>query len=105
MEQSKLVSCQYKSVDLTPQDIFIVGFTDGTIRIYKYPVLHERAEYIEIQAHRGSVVSVCITENNQYLVSAGQEDSSISVWEIIPSNSEEGPFYGAFTGDETDSHN
>ena len=69
-------------MNLKPEEMFVAGFTDGTIRLYKYPVLFDRAEFIEFKAHKGAVVSVCITMDNKHIVSAGQEDATIVVWSL-----------------------
>jgi microtubule-associated protein-like 1/2 len=84
-----VTSCLCKSNQMVPQDIFIAGFTDGTIRVYKYPVLYDRAEFIEFDAHRGPVGSVCITIDNQHIVSAGTDDSTLIVWKLTPIGFEE----------------
>lgn len=78
-----------KSTNLAHSEILAVGFTDGTVRVYKYPVVHERAEFIELKAHKGSVVSICITEDNQHLVTAGRDDCCIVAWRIEPAGTEE----------------
>jgi microtubule-associated protein-like 1/2 len=77
-----VISCQCKSNNMQPQDIFVVGFTDGTVRLYKYPVLFDRAEFIEFAAHPGIVGSVCITVDNEHLVTSGIDDGTIIVWKL-----------------------
>lgn len=67
---------------MKPNDIFITGFADGLIRVYKYPVLFERAKFIEFRAHKGTVASVCLTVDNKHIISAGGDDSTIIVWRL-----------------------
>lgn len=67
---------------MEPEDIFVVGFTDGTVRVYKYPVLYDRAEFIEFAAHKGPVGSVCITVENEQIVTSGMDDGTIIVWQL-----------------------
>ena len=74
---------------MTSQDIFVVGFTDGTVRVYKYPVLYDRAEYLEFSAHQGPVGSICITVENENVVTCGSDDSTIVVWRLNPVGFEE----------------
>lgn len=77
-----MISCQCKSNLMSPQEIFVVGFTDGTIRLYKYPILFDRAEFIEFKVHQGPVGSLCITSDNKLLVTCGSVDGTIIVWEL-----------------------
>lgn len=84
--REKTLTCQTRSVDLSPYDYFVAAFSDGSVRVYKYPVISEKAAFIEWKAHKGSVVSVCITKDNQHLVTAGHDDGSIIVWRLIAAN-------------------
>jgi WD40 repeat protein len=52
------------------------------VRIYKYPILCEKAQCITLKAHKGPVSSVTFTSDNLHLITAGLNDGSIIVWEI-----------------------
>ena len=82
LTSSKQVCCQCKSLGMRQQEIFVAGFSDGTIRIYQYPVLFDRAEFIEFRAHKGRVGSVCMVPDNTYIISSGYDDGCIIVWKL-----------------------
>jgi WD40 repeat protein len=82
LTQGKVVTCQSKTLDQGSKELFFAGFADGTVRIYKYPVLSDRAAFIEFRAHKGAVSSLCVTGNNSHLVTAGQDDNCIVVWSL-----------------------
>jgi WD40 repeat protein len=61
--------------------MLFVGTTSGTIKAVKYPVV-EPGEWHEHQAHSSAVTRMCISFDDQYLISAG-EDGTIFTFRIM----------------------
>ena len=76
------VTCHSKTRGMSPYDILAVGCMDGSVLIFKYPILYDQSEYIRFKAHTSPVVSLCFTLNNDYLITVGKDDGCIVRWSL-----------------------
>ena len=72
-------SCVQRSCD---GKMLAAGYEDGTLRVYRYPCLEKRAEYVADRVGKSPVSRIAWTADDKHLVAIGRADRAIYVFDV-----------------------
>jgi WD40 repeat protein len=88
------VNCLAKSSN---SKILVTGERGGAVKLFSYPAACPNAAFRGYTGHSsGGIASVAFTKDNQRLVTVGQDDKSMFVWNVVKSKSKSiNPYFSA----------
>ena len=64
------------------ETLLAVSDEHGGVRLYRYPVLSNKADFINLQGHTLHVTKVQFNQGNDYLFSLGGSDRAMMQWKL-----------------------
>jgi microtubule-associated protein-like 1/2 len=64
------------------QDVVASGDAEGYLRLFRYPCITPRAEFVEAKVYTGAIACARFLYGMRTLVTVGGTDASLCVWEI-----------------------